>query len=43
MALTVKGIKKLTKAGRYGDGGGLYLQVTPSGGRSWIFRFARDK
>ncbi len=39
MALTVKGIRKLTEAGRYGDGGGLYLQVTESGGRSWIFRY----
>jgi integrase len=23
----------------HGDGGGLYLQVTPSGARTWIFRF----
>jgi hypothetical protein len=29
MTLTVKRIAKLTAAGRYGDGGGLYLQVTP--------------
>jgi integrase len=41
MGLTVKGIQKLTEAGRYGDGGGLYLQVTPSGGRSWILRYRR--
>jgi hypothetical protein len=26
-------------AGMHGDGGGLWLQVTPSGARSWIFRF----
>src|SRR5260370_11448704 len=25
--------------GMHGDGGGLWLQVTPSGARSWIFRF----
>jgi integrase len=28
-----------TKPGRYGDGGGLYLIVSPSGARKWIFRF----
>lgn len=39
MALTVRGIKTLTAAGRYGDGGGLYLQITETGGRSWIFRY----
>jgi integrase len=26
-------------AGLYCDGGGLYLQVTPSGSKTWIFRF----
>jgi integrase len=26
-------------AGYHADGGGLYLQVTPTGARSWIFRF----
>lgn len=25
--------------GRYADGGGLYLQVGPTGGKSWLFRF----
>jgi integrase len=28
-------------AGMHGDGGGLWLQVTPGGGRSWLFRFTR--
>lgn len=28
-----------TKAGRYGDGGGLYLVVSPSGSRKWVFRY----
>jgi integrase len=27
------------KPGRYGDGGNLYLQVSPSGTKSWIFRY----
>jgi integrase len=31
-------LRKL-KAGMHGDGGGLYLQVTASGARTWIFRF----
>ena len=26
--------------GRHADGGGLYLLVKPSGGRSWVFRYA---
>lgn len=30
MALTVKRIAKLTEPDRYGDGRGLYLQVTPA-------------
>jgi len=28
--------------GLYHDGGGLYLQVTPGGGKSWFFRFKRN-
>lgn len=27
------------KAGRHGDGAGLYLVVSPSGARKWVFRF----
>ena len=26
-------------AGRYADGNGLYVQVLPGGGRSWLFRY----
>lgn len=26
--------------GMHGDGGGLYLRVIPSGGRSWVFRYS---
>jgi integrase len=38
--LTVKSVKTLG-AGYHADGDGLYLQVTGSGGRSWIFRYQR--
>ena len=31
------------KAGRHSDGGGLYLSVTPSGSRSWLFMWTRDR
>lgn len=33
------GVSKATKPGYYGDGGGLYLQVSSSGSKSWVFRF----
>lgn len=32
-------VRQLRGAGRYPDGGGLYLQITPTGARSWIFRY----
>jgi integrase len=35
-------VSKQSKPGFYPDGGGLYLQVTTSGGRSWIFRYRMD-
>jgi integrase len=41
MALTTKQVAKLTERGRYGDGRGLYLQVTPTGARSWLLRYER--
>lgn len=37
--LTALGVSRQTKPGMYGDGGGLWLQVTGSGGKSWVFRF----
>jgi integrase len=40
--LSAKGIAALKAPGRYPDGGGLYLQVSPSGTKSWLFRFERD-
>jgi integrase len=35
-------VAKLKVAGYYADGGNLYLQVAPSGSKSWIFRFTMD-
>lgn len=32
-------VSKLKESGYYGDGGGLYLQVSPACTKSWIFRF----
>ena len=40
--LTALGVAKLKTPGMYGDGGGLWLQVTGKGGKSWIFRFTLD-
>ncbi|MFA5969142.1 MAG: integrase arm-type DNA-binding domain-containing protein [Sphingomonas sp.] len=31
-------IKELTEPGRYSDGEGLLLQISPSGGKSWLMR-----
>jgi integrase len=39
--LTVKNVKN-AKPGRHGDGGGLYLEVKPTGRVYWIFRFMLD-
>lgn len=35
-------VSKLTKPGLYGDGGGLTLQITKAGVKSWLFRYMRD-
>src|SRR5262245_33031738 len=37
--LTAKAIAHIKAAGLYCDGGGLYLQVTASGSRTWVFRY----
>ena len=37
--LSAIGVSKETKPGYHGDGGGLWLQVSTSGAKSWIFRF----
>jgi integrase len=36
--LTPALIKELTEPGRYSDGEGLLLQISPSGGKSWLMR-----
>ena len=37
--LTARGLAALTEPGRYADGGGLYLFISASGGRSWVWHF----
>jgi integrase len=39
--LTVKQVQSKSP-GWYADGGGLYLKVTPTGSRSWVYRYATD-
>ncbi|WP_312792348.1 tyrosine-type recombinase/integrase [Diaphorobacter nitroreducens] len=40
--LTANKVRRACRPGRLGDGGGLYLQITPSGNKSWIFRYGRQ-
>ncbi|QIF09203.1 tyrosine-type recombinase/integrase [Ralstonia mannitolilytica] len=35
-------VAKTTEPGLYADGGGLYLQITKTGGKSWLFRYMRN-
>jgi len=37
--LSAMQVNKLTKPGFHGDGGGLYLQITAGGVKSWLFRY----
>jgi integrase len=37
--LTALGVKRTVQPGRYGDGGGLWLQVRDAERRSWLFRY----
>lgn len=37
--LTAKTAESITKRGRHSDGGGLYLSISPNGGRRWTFLF----
>lgn len=39
--LSAKKVASNLEPGYYSDGGGLYMQVGPSGSKSWIFRFMR--
>ena len=36
--LTKAIIEGLKEPGRYADGDGLYLKISPSGGKSWVLR-----
>jgi integrase len=40
--LTPLEVKNASEPGLYGDGFGLYLQVSKFGTKSWVFRFMRD-
>ena len=40
--LTDRTIKARKEKGYYADGDGLYLQVSATGAKLWIFRFKRD-
>jgi integrase len=35
-------IRNLSQPGLYHDGGGLYLQVSPAGAKSWIYKYMLD-
>jgi Arm DNA-binding domain len=37
--LTALGVTQAKKRGYYSDGGGLFLQVSATGSKSWVFRF----
>lgn len=37
--LSAKGVQNLKRPGYHPDGGGLYLQISPAGTKSWIFRY----
>ena len=37
--LTALGVSRIKAAGMYADGGGLYLSVSDSSARSWVFMF----
>lgn len=39
--LSALAVTKVSKAGLYGDGAGLWLQVTKTGTKSWLFRYMR--
>jgi integrase len=41
MTLSARRVSSLKQPGRYGDGNGLYLQITKSGVKSWLLRYER--
>lgn len=40
--LTAREVASFKEPGRYADGGGLYLRLTPNGARSWVFMATRN-
>ena len=40
--LSALAVKSERRKGWYADGGGLYLQVSSTGSRSWLFRYSLD-
>jgi integrase len=40
--LSARTVISISDPGRHSDGGGLYLQVTATGAKSWLFMFKRD-
>ena len=40
--LTTLSVRQARHRGLYGDGGGLFLQVSKRGTQSWVFRFKKD-
>lgn len=41
--LTALKVERLKTPGCYSDGGGLWLQIGPSGTKSWLFRYGAEK
>src|ERR1700737_2123459 len=37
--LNARSVATLTERGRHADGGGLYLSISPNGGRRWVFLY----
>jgi hypothetical protein len=37
--LNARAVATIAKHGRHADGGGLYLSISPNGGRRWVFLF----
>src|ERR1700750_1085536 len=37
--LNARSVATIAEDGRHADGGGLYLSISPTGGRRWVFLF----
>src|SRR3954451_10719361 len=37
--LSARAAATITEQGRHADGGGLYLSISPNGGRRWVFLY----